>query len=177
MSAAKAKSTAKRAATGAAKSAAKSAAKGAAKTAARTATKTGTRAVAAGGDRIGRGTRWTEDQVSLLLNTVKGSATAKQAFETVAKELGKSTGTVQQKYYNLQKAAGGSSAPRKRGRPAGSTNRSTSAAPRAASTGGTSAAALRTMTVDELVTLAKNVKGEIDRRSAELAAASKLLAG
>jgi hypothetical protein len=184
MSAAKAKSgarsTAKRAATGAAKTAAKSAAKGAAKTAAKTATKTGTRAVAAAvsSDRIGRGTRWTEDQVTLLLSTVRNSATAKQAFETVAKELGKSTGTVQQKYYNLQKAAGGSSAPRKRGRPAGSTNRSTaSAAPRAASNGGTSAAALRTMTVDELVTLAKNVKGEIDRRSAELAAASKLLAG
>lgn len=173
MSAAKARSTAKRAATGAAKSAAK----GAAKSAARTATKTGTRAVAAGGDRIGRGTRWTEDQVSLLLSTVRNSDTAKQAFETVAKELGKSTGTVQQKYYNLQKAAGGSSAPRKRGRPAGSTNRATSTSTSRASSSAPTAAGLKTMTVDELVTLAKNVKGEIDRRSAELAAASKLLAG
>jgi hypothetical protein len=106
---------------------------------------------------------------------VKDSATAKQAFETVARELGKSAGTVQQKYYNLQKATGGG-APKKRGRPAGSTNRATTAAPRAAAST-PSVTALKTMTVDELVTLATNVKGEIDRRSAELAAASKLLAG
>lgn len=172
MSAAKAKSTAKRAATGAAKTAARSAAR----TAAKGAAKTGTRAVAAGGERIGRGTRWTEDQVSLLLDTVKGSATAKEAFETVARQLGKSTGTVQQKYYNLQKATGGSTGTRRRGRPAGSTNRST-AAPRASGGGATSTAALRAMTVDELVTLARNVKGEIDRRQSELAAASRLLAG
>ena len=68
----------------------------------------------AAGDRVGRGTRWSEEQVKLLLDTVKGSATAKEAFEAVAKQLGKSTGTVQQKYYNLQKKAGGGSGRRGR---------------------------------------------------------------
>jgi hypothetical protein len=175
MSAAKARPKAKSAAKGAARSAAKGAARSAAKGAAKAGTKTAKAAASAGGDRIGRGTRWTDAQVSLLLDTVKGSSTAKQAFEVVAKELGKSTGTVQQKYYNLQKATGGG-APRKRGRPAGSTNRATSA-PARSSAGTPNASALKTMTVDELVTLAKNVKGEIDRRRSELAAASKLLAG
>ena len=84
-----------------------------------------------GGDRIGRGTRWTEEQVSLLLETVTSSRTAKEAFETVAKQLGKSTGTVQQKYYNLQKKTGASSG-RRRGRPAGAPKATAAAAtPRA----------------------------------------------
>lgn len=53
--------------------------------------------------------RWTEDQVKLLLDTVKTSDTNSRAFETVGRELGKSAGTVQQKYYSLQR--GGESAP------------------------------------------------------------------
>lgn len=132
-----------------------------------------------GGDRIGRGTRWTEEQVSLLLETVTSSRTAKEAFEAVAKQLGKSTGTVQQKYYNLQKQAGGGSG-RRRGRPAGSTRAAATASsarsPRQANSLPT-ATDLRALTVDELVSLATRVKGEVDRRKQELDAASKLLKG
>ncbi|MCW2924019.1 MAG: hypothetical protein JWM98_1423 [Thermoleophilia bacterium] len=133
----------------------------------------------AGGDRIGRGTRWTEEQVSLLMEAVKGSTTAKEAFETVAKQLGKSTGTVQQKYYNLQKKAGGGTG--RRGRRSASGARSASAAAPAPSsrgraTGGLPGATdLRTITVDELVSLATRVKAEVDRRKSELDAAAKLL--
>lgn len=137
------------------------------------ATGTAKAAAAKGSDRVGRGTRWTEEQVRLLLDTVTASSTAKEAFETVAKQLGKSAGTVQQKYYNLQKQAGGN-APRRRGRPAG---RSASARPATSATrtgAMPDAATLRGLTVDELVGLATRVKAEVDRRRRELDAASKL---
>jgi len=132
-----------------------------------------------GGDRIGRGTRWTEEQVSLLLETVTSSRTAKEAFETVAKQLGKSTGTVQQKYYNLQKKTGAPSS-RRRGRPAGSAKSTPSSVSHRAPRQGASlpnANELRGLTVDELVSLATRVKAEVDRRRQELDAASKLLKG
>jgi hypothetical protein len=165
------KSTARKVAT----SAAKGAAKGAAKSAARGATAASTKAVAAGSQRIGRGTRWTEEQVKLLLDTVSSSGTAKEAFEVVARELGKSAGTVAQKYYNLQKGSG--AAPRRRGRPAGS-----GAGASARATGGTGGglptpAQLRGLTVDDLVGLAARVKTEIDRRRDELDAAAEALKG
>lgn len=187
MSAARARTTAKgsassaarKAATGAAKKAATSAARTAGRSAAKGAAKAGTRAAVAGGERIGRGTRWTEDQVALLLDTVKGSATAKEAFETVAKQLGKSAGTVQQKYYNLQKQNGAGATPRRRGRPAGSTNRparATGGATSRATAGGVpTAAGLRDLSVDDLVRLTQLVKDEVARRSAELDRAKALL--
>lgn len=140
---------------------------------------------AGGASRVGRGTRWTEEQVSLLLDTVRGSSTAKEAFETVARQLGKSTGTVQQKYYNLQKQRSGGTTRRRAGRAgtgAGSAGATRTQA-RASAARGTSGGALpsgsdlRTLTVDELVSLATRVKGEVDRRRQELDAASKLLAG
>lgn len=169
---------ARKAATGAAKSAAKGAAKGAARTAAKGAAKGAAKTVAASSDRIGRGTRWTDEQVTLLLKTVTSSPTAKEAFEVVARQIDKSAGTVAQKYYNLQKANGspasasrGASPARATGRPAGR--------PAAARAGGglPSATELRTLTVDELTGLAMRVKGEIDRRRSELDAASKALKG
>lgn len=133
--------------------------------------------------RVGRGTRWTEEQVTLLLDTVKGSSTAKDAFETVARKLGKSTGTVQQKYYNLQKQRSGApTRPRtKAGAAAGPRGRGSSARTTTGTRGPAgdlpSAGDLRALTVDELVTLATRVRGEVDRRRQELDAASKLLAG
>ena len=179
-------STARRAASGAAKGVAKSAAKGAAKGAASNAAKGAKRAasstVAAGGDRLGRGTRWSEEQVSLLMDTVAANPTAKEAFEKVAAQLGKSAGTVAQKYYNLQKASNG--AGRSPGRPPRSGARSGAGAVRSAATGNARAARsgglptpseLRTLTVDDLTGLAMRVKGEIDRRRSELDAASKAL--
>jgi hypothetical protein len=165
------KSTARKAATGVAKGAAAGAAKGAAKSTARTAGAAGSKVLKEGGERIGRGTRWTEEQVLLLLDTVAASATAKEAFEKVAAELNKSAGTVAQKYYNMQKAAGvknpgepkpvvgaGAVGPRRRG-------------------GLPTAAGLRDITIDELTSLAQRVRDEIDRRREELDAAQKLLVG
>lgn len=127
------------------------------------------------GAKLGRGTRWTDADVKLLMETVSASATAKQAFETVAKSLGKSVGTVQQKYYNLQKKSG---APKRRGRKPGSTNSAATATRRATSGGAAggpySATAVRALTIDELVSLASRVKDEVDRRKRELDAATAL---
>ena len=172
----KASGAARKAATGAAKSAAK----GAGKAAAKGATKASSSAVAAGSDRIGRGTRWTEQQVRLLMDTVAKSDTAKEAFELVARELNKSAGTVAQKYYNLQKASGSgrSSSSAKRGRPKGSTSAARSGTRSATSTashGLPTATQLRVLTVDELVGLASRVKDEVDRRREELDAAARAL--
>jgi polyphosphate kinase len=176
-------SRARKAATGAAgraaSSAAKGAAKGAARTAAKGAAKGAAKTVAASSDRIGRGTRWTDEQVALLLKTVTSSPTAKEAFELVARQIDKSAGTVAQKYYNLQKANGapasakrGSSGGRPAGRPAGR------AAGAGVGGGGLpTATELRALTVDELTGLAMRVKTEIDRRRTELDAASKALKG
>jgi hypothetical protein len=161
---------ARSAATGVAKSAAKGAAKGAARSAARGAVKASSKAAAAGGEQIGRGTRWTEAQVRLLMETVGASATAKEAFETVARELDKSAGTVAQKYYNLQKAAGGSTGTARRGRPAGSKATTRGVAGRVPT-----ATDLRGLSVDDLVSLTALVRDEVERRREELDAASKLL--
>ncbi len=179
-------SAARKAATGAASRAAKGAAKGAARSAAKGAAKGAAKTVAASSDRIGRGTRWTEEQVNLLLETVTSSPTAKEAFEKVAAQIDKSAGTVAQKYYNIQKANGGgttSGSGARRGRPAGSGTRGGAArsAGRPAGGGGggslPNAADLRVLPVDDLTGLAMRVKAEIDRRRTELDAASKALAG
>lgn len=130
--------------------------------------------------RASHGTRWTEEQVALLMDTVKSSATLKEAFEAVATQLGKSTNTVQQKYYNLKRGAGGGRAKAKR-----ASTKARAKATAAASTvsrkvtGSTTpnATELRDLQVDELVDLAKRVKAEVDRRRRELDAASKHLAG
>ncbi|MCW2926877.1 MAG: hypothetical protein JWM86_845 [Thermoleophilia bacterium] len=183
---AKASAAAKKAAAGAARSATK----GAARAATKAGTSAAKAAASAGTERVGRGTRWTEDQVALLLETVGASRTAKEAFEAVARELGKSTGTVQQKYYNLQKA-NGTPAGRRRGRPRGAaasraagsngagSGASTTRGTRGAASGGAlpNATDLRSLTVDELVGLAQRVKSEVDRRRAELDEAARQLKG
>lgn len=129
---------------------------------------------AKGAARVGRGTRWTDEQVKLLLDSVKASRTAKEGFEQAAKQLGKNVGTVQQKYYNLQKQVSGGAVRRR-----GSARRAGAAAttPRAASGRAAtlpSAADLRVIPVDDLVALAQRVKGEVDRRRQELGAAAQL---
>lgn len=124
-----------------------------------------------GGSRVGRGTRWTEEQVAILMDAVKAAASAKEGFERAAKELGKNVGTVQQKYYNLQKQLRGDTGRR------GSTGRG------AAASGGSaprrpelmSAAALRMITIDELGELAHRVREEIERRKQELDVAEQKL--
>ena len=104
------------------------------------------------------------------MDTVGASDTAKEAFEMVARELDKSSGTVAQKYYNLQKAAGGAASGARRGRPAGS-----GAATRAAAGRVPSATDLRGLSVDDLVALTTRVRDEVERRREELDAAAKLL--
>ncbi|MEO6867886.1 MAG: hypothetical protein ABI200_07685 [Gaiellales bacterium] len=165
-----AKSSAKSNAKKGAASAAKPASKTSVRSVARKATTQAAKGVVAGGEKLGRGTRWTEEQVALLLDTVKASPTAKEGFEAVAKQLGKSAGTVQQKYYNLQRQGGGG-APRRRGRP-----RSQGTGTRIGGASLPTATQLRALDVDDLVGLATLVKGEIDRRRTELDAAAQQLA-
>lgn len=169
--------TAQRAATKAAKGAATKAAKGAAKSAAKGAAKGANKAVVVGAKQVGRGTRWTDEQVRILLDTVHASDTAKEAFEALAVELDKSVGTISQKYYNLQKAAGVASSGRGRPRAARSSN-----APRSKPNGVSESviptpAQLRRVTVDELVGLATHVRTEVDRRRRELDKAERLIKG
>lgn len=131
-------------------------------------------AKASASDRIGRGTRWTEEQVAMLLDTVKGSDTAKEAFEQVAGQLGKSVGTVQQKYYNLQRKASGGSSRRGAGTRRRASSDSAAASPRRSAGGSLSASELRDLSIDDLVSLASRVKNEVDRRRQELEAATAL---
>lgn len=160
----------------------KTASKSSAKPAAKPANKPAPTAAAkpSASSRVERGTRWTEEQVQLLLDAVKGSKTAKEGFATAAKQLGKNTGTVQQKYYSVVRAAGGGrtrkAGGRKPGRPVGSTNaaRATGGSNASASNAVPSASALRGLSVDDLVSLASRVKDEVDRRRRELDAASRL---
>lgn len=119
----------------------------------------------------GRAPRWTESQVQLLRDTVQASATASEAFRKVAHELGKSPGTVQQKWYALQRAAGTGrsrvSQPLRKS--SQQRHRATPAAPHRAATQD-----LRALPVDDLIALAREVKAEIERRRKELDEASKL---
>ncbi len=62
-----------------------------------------------------KSTRWSEGDVQLLRNEVEKGPSAKAAFERVAKKLGKTTGTVSQKYYNLKKSSGAPTARQARG--------------------------------------------------------------
>lgn len=50
--------------------------------------------------------RWTDAEVQALRDAVAKAPTAKAAFDQVAKKIGKSPGTVQQKWYSMQRAAG-----------------------------------------------------------------------
>src|SRR4051812_853549 len=63
--------------------------------------------------------RWTDQEIKVLLDAVASSPTAKAGFENASKVLGKTVGTVQQKYYALKrKENGGRKRGRKPGRPA-----------------------------------------------------------
>lgn len=138
-----------------------------------TASKKKTKAASKTSDRVGRGTRWTDEQVSILMDAVKGAGTAKEGFEQAAKQLGKNVGTVQQKYYNLQKKLTGGGRRRAAGAPRTTTaTASTARAPRGAAL--PTATELRAITIDELVGLAQRVKAEVDRRKQEIDAAEKL---
>lgn len=111
----------------------------------------------------GRFPAWTDDQVKVLREAVKSEATMSAAFEKTAKELGKSKGTVQQKWYKLN----GGAKVKRVSRP------SASAAGAKARRNGIDVAALSS---DELVQLAQSVQAEVKRRQDELSAAAGLFA-
>jgi len=114
--------------------------------------------------------RWTEAQVQTLIDAVNASETAKAGFAVAAGELGKSVGTVQQKYYALKRATGGG---RKGSHGRASQGAGGSSAARMY-TATPSEAQLRALTVDQLTALAQHVKSEVDRRRIELDRAAQL---
>lgn len=176
--AATAKSTSKR--SGASKQKSKPRARVAARPA-----RAGKAATSAGnnGSRAATGTartaaRWTEDQVQILMDAVKRSPTAKAGFERASQELGKTVGTVQQKYYALQRKAGGG-----RGtRTSGASSRVRSTGTRGASTRGAGSRGagpitrdyLAALTADDLVAVADLVRDEVHRRQQELQRAADM---
>ena len=105
-------------------------------------------------------TRWTNAQVQILHDAVIAADTAKAGFAVAAAELGKSVGTVQQKYYALKRASGGG---RKR-QQSRAVNRDAAL----------SLTRMTSLTIDELTSLAHQVKAEISRRQGELERASSL---
>jgi hypothetical protein len=122
--------------------------------------------------RAGRGTRWSDEQVQLLMDAVKSARTAREGFEQAAKQLGKNVGTVQQKYYNTQKQLSGGV--RRGGRRAAAAAAPVARRVAGATSGLPSATDLRSIPVDDLVALAQRVKAEVERRKQELGAASQL---
>ena len=119
--------------------------------------------------------RWSAADVQLLSETVANSRTAREAFAKVAQLSGRSAGTVQAKYYQLQKQAGGAASrvgARRRSQPA-ATKAASPVAVRPSRTT-TGSAGLRSMSIDELVSHAREVKSEIDRRRRELDDATRL---
>ena len=132
--------------------------------------KSGRAAAAAAGTAAAGAARWTESQVQTLMNAVNAADTAKAGFAVAAGELGKSVGTVQQKYYALQRAAGGG----RKGRNKSAASGSRSGPARATTSGLPGPAQLRVLTVDQLTALAQQVKTEVDRRRVELDRAAKL---
>lgn len=105
--------------------------------------------------------RWTEEQVALLNDSVAKSSTAREGFEKVSQQLGKSVGTVQQKYYSMQRQARGVSrpAPAPRSKPVADS---------------TVSGVLAELPMADLAKLALQVKNEIDSRQKALAEASSL---
>lgn len=111
--------------------------------------------------------RWTPEQVDALMTAVREEKTAQAAFERVASELGKSKGTVQQKYYAVKKKT---TPARKR---AASVKASAPLAPRAVSNGHSN---LADMSMGEFAALAEAVHAEAQRRRADIERVAGLFA-
>lgn len=116
--------------------------------------------------------RWTDDQVRLLHDAVAAAPSAKAGFEQAARQLDKSVGTVQQKYYALKRSQGP-------GRRRGPSSQTTPSGTRSAGSAIDSRSplgsdALARLTVDELTAVARRVKAEVERRRSELEKASRL---
>lgn len=122
----------------------------------------------------GKAPRWTDEQVQMLKDAVDSSPTARAAFESVAKKLGKNVGTVQQKYYNLQKTSGKRRARVLKGRRGVSSPVSrTSSANRGQSTGN-GVLDVKALSSTDLANLAQAVASEVQRRQRELEKAAGL---
>jgi len=102
------------------------------------------------------------------MEAVKASPTAKAGFERAARELGKSVGTVAQKYYLLQRTAG-TTRTRVTKRAAGARSAGAARAGKARdAVAGTTPTELAVLTTEELARLAGMLRKEIDRRQGEL---------
>jgi len=125
--------------------------------------------------RVGRGVRWSPAEEQRLLALVKAASTVKAGLDGAALEFGRSRGTLQQKYYALERAAGrGRTKRRAKSSPRKATRAAVRHAKPAKQAVNARSAELRGLDVDELVQLAQGVKAEVDRRRAELDRASEL---
>lgn len=104
------------------------------------------------------GNRWTDEQRKLLLETVERARTAQEGFQAVAKELGKSRGTVQAQYYGLMRKAG------KGRKPAAKKGSSNGAS---IPQGGTSTGRLERMSTAELAGLIQRATSVLVAKTAE----------
>jgi hypothetical protein len=172
-----AKSTAKKPAAKRATTRKPAAKKGTArKSAARKPSASTARARAAGAGAAAR--RWSAQEIALLKETVENSRTAKEAFAQVAQQIGKSTGTVQQKWYAMQRAAGkGRTARRARSgaKRVASTAQATTA--KAQATASKQWTSLKELDVDDLVSLISSAQTEFERRRKAFEAAARRLRG
>lgn len=122
--------------------------------------------------------RWTAAEVEQLLAAVKSAPTAKSAFATVAATLGRTEGTVSQKYCALARKRAASKKRRAKRettkRAAGAPSRAAIANPVARKAAANDERRLRNLSTGEVVQLAQAVKTEVVRRQRELDIASKL---
>lgn len=104
--------------------------------------------------------RWSDTDIEMLMKAVESAASNRKAFEQVAAETGRSVGTVQQKFYSLQRKKGVTgrvvASPSQRGR---------TVKPAA------SRMDVSSLSTDELVGLASEVQSEMARRQKALAEA------
>lgn len=105
--------------------------------------------------------RWTPEDIAKLEAAVKTAKSRSEAFQSVAAELGKSAGTVQQKWYQLQR--------KKSKRAARSVAVRRGSVPARQASG-----KYAQMSSSELLVIAREVRAEIDRRQSELAEAKHI---
>jgi hypothetical protein len=110
--------------------------------------------------------RWSAQEIAYLKETVANSATAKEAFEVVGAKLGKSAGTVQQKWYAMQRSTGKGRRKAKRSVQK-ATNTAQATAAKAQAVASKQWTNLRNVDQQDLFALYESARTEIDRRKRE----------
>lgn len=111
--------------------------------------------------------RWTQEEIDLLNRSVSESRTAREAFASVSKEVGREPGTVQAKYYQMQRRA---SKVKRQAKTAPKAVVLPKPVPRYATS-----INVRQMSLEELLQSHGHIKKEIARRQEELNAQLKRL--